>query len=108
MLRHYEHAINEEIQSISGWYMLDKEETIAYKGKTYFYAMGNGVVEASCCGVGGCRYAVVPGAVMEWKSGTNEVGLMTSLIEPIQDEQIREVLRVLISEKEGVSQVQFW
>lgn len=102
------HTINEEIQSISGWYVLYKEETTAFRGKVYLYAVGNGVVEASCCGSGGCRYAAVPGAVLEWKSGTNEAGFMISVVESVQDEGIREVLRVLISEMEGVDQVQFW
>ena len=108
MKRRYTHELNKEVQSISGWYKLHKEERITYKGKDYLYLVGDGVVESSCCGIGGCCYAVVPGSVVSWKSGTNDGGLVTSVVEPVMDKDLQDELREILSKKEGVSQVQFW
>jgi hypothetical protein len=108
MARSYTHELNKEVQSICGWYALHKEERLAHRGKEYLYLMGNGVIESSCCGTGGCLYAVVPGAVVEWKSGTNEEGLATSIVEPVRDKRLQDEIRALLTRKEGVSQLQFW
>jgi len=108
MTRKYTHELNQEVQTISGWYKLYKEERIGLMGKEFLYLVGDGVVESSCCGIWGCHYAVVPGSIVSWKSGTNEEGLFTSVVEPIEDEKVQEQLRKILSEKEGVSQVQFW
>jgi len=108
MPRKYTHELNKEVQSISGWYRLYKEGRIGYKGTEFLYLVGDGVVESSCCGSGGCRYAVVPGFIVSWKSGANEEGLFTSVIEPIRDARVREDIQMILSKKEGISQVQFW
>lgn len=108
MVKLYTHELNKEVQSISGWYMLYKEGRIAHKGKEYLYLVGNGVVESSCCGVGGCRYAVIPGSIVGWKSGTNEDGLLTSVVEPVTDNKLKEELRDILLRREEVNQVQFW
>jgi hypothetical protein len=108
MTRKYTHELNQEVQSISGWYKLYKEERIELMGKEFLYLVGDGVVESSCCGTGGCHYAVVPGSIVSWKSETNEEGLFTSVVEPIRDEKLQAELRKILSKKEGVSQVQFW
>jgi hypothetical protein len=108
MTRTFSHQLNKEVQSISGWYTLYKEERIAPRDIEYLYLVGDWVVESSCCGVGGCRYAVVPGSIVNWKSGTNGEGFFTSVVEPIKDEKVQGELREIISKKEQVSQVQFW
>ena len=64
MTREYTHELNREVQSISGWYKLYKEEKIELMGKEVLYVVGDGVVESSCCGTGGCCYAVVPGFIV--------------------------------------------
>jgi hypothetical protein len=93
MTRTFTHNLMKEVQSISGWYQLDKEEKLEHGGKEYLYLVGNGVVDSSCCGVGGCFYAVVPGAILSWKSDTNEEGVETSELEPVADEETRAALR---------------
>jgi hypothetical protein len=108
MPRTYVHELGKEVQSIAGWYELCKEERVGHSGKEFLYLVGNGVVESSCCGVGGCRYAVVPGSIVSWKSETNEEGLYTSVVEPVRDEKLQRELREIVSKKEGVTQVQFW
>jgi hypothetical protein len=104
----YTHELNREVLSISGRYTLEKEERIAYKGMVLLYVIGNAVVDSSCCGYGECRYAVVPGFVVEWKSGTNKGGLPTSEVEPVRSEKSQKEIRKLIEQKECITQVEFW
>jgi len=108
MQKIYTHETIKEVESISGWYRLEKEEKLQLRDKTYLYLIGIGVVDSSCCGEGGCRYAVVPGSVVNWKSGTNENGLETTCVEPVYDEKIRKELSAMLSDREKVTQVQFW
>ncbi|MBW1682881.1 MAG: hypothetical protein JRF59_04025 [Deltaproteobacteria bacterium] len=108
MTKTYRHELQSEVRSISGWYEIVKEDRITHGEQEYLYLVGNGAVDSSCCGVGGCHYAVVPGAVVGWKSGRDEDGCPTSELDPVRDEEIRRALRELITKKEGVSQVQFW
>jgi len=108
MTRKFSHSLNKEIQSISGWYKLFKEERIELYGKEFLYLVGDAVVETSCCGVGGCRYVVVPGSVVNWKSETDEEGWPVSHVEPLRDEKTQTELTQILLKKEGVSQVQFW
>ena len=108
MYRTYSHQLGEEVQSISGWYRLHTEGRISFQGKEFLYVVGDGVVDSSCCGVGGCRYAIVPGRIVRWMSETNEEGVVTSQVEPVSDRRTREELARLISTKEAVTQVQFW
>jgi hypothetical protein len=104
----YTHELNKEVLSISGWYELEKEERITHQGREILYVVGNAVVDSSCCGSGGCRYAVVPGYVLSWKSGTNENGLSTSQVEPVRAPEVQSEIRDLLEGREGVTQVQFW
>jgi len=104
----YTHENIKEVESISGWYRMEKEETLELQDKTYLYLVGIGIVDSSCCGEGGCRYAVVPGSILSWKSGKNHKGLVTTSVEPVHDEKIRKELSDILSKREKVSQVQFW
>ncbi len=104
----YSHELKKEVLSISGWYELEKEERITHGNREVLYVVGNAVVDSSCCGYGGCRYAIVPGYVLSWKSGTNENAVPTSQVEPIRDPDVQSALRNLLEQGEGVTQVQFW
>ncbi len=108
MQKVYVHDLKREVQSISGYYMLHKEERLVHRGREFLYAVGDGVVESSCCGVGGCRYALVPGEVLNWKSGIDPEGLATSEVEPVTDGRLKKELVEIISGREAVSQVNFW
>ena len=108
MAKEYVHELNREVQAIAGWYILDKEERLKHRGKEFLYVVGNACVDASCCGSGGCYYAVVPGSILSWKSGTNEQGLPVSMVEPVREEETKKELQRWISKKERVDQVQFW
>ena len=104
----YVHDLNSEVRSISGYYVLHKEERLVHRGREFLYAVGDGVVESSCCGVGGCRYALVPGEVVNWKSGIDPEGLPFSEVEPVTDGTLKKELVEIILTREAVSQVNFW
>ncbi len=104
----YTHELQKEIRSISGGYELDKEETLEMDGKTILYAVGNAVVDKSCCGAWGCRYALVAGAVIDWKCRRNDAQDPVSIVEPIHEEPIRAAITERLKEIEGVIQVRFW
>lgn len=108
MTREYTHELNKEIRSISGGYQLEREETIDLDGRQVVYAVGNAMIDASCCGVWGCRYALVPGYVVRWKHATTPEGDPISEVQPIDDEQVRKRIIKLLEAKEAVTQVRFW
>jgi hypothetical protein len=108
MIKEYVHELNEEKAAICGYYVLEKEVRLKYNNREVLYVVGQGVVEASCCGTGGWLYAIVPGYVVGWQNKTNEHGLLVSEVEPISDGNLREKIRKIIKEKEGITQVQFW
>jgi hypothetical protein len=108
MTKVYTHKLHEEVLSISGRYELDKEERLAYNGREFLYVIGDAVMDTSCCGYGAWRYAVVPGFIVSWKSGTNQQGHPISEVEPIADEKTQQEIKKLLYEVEAVNQVQFW
>jgi len=64
-------------------------------------------VDASCCGTGGCAYALVPGYIRRWKYRRTPDHRPVTRVEPIENKDIQKALRRLIKEKEPVQQVDF-
>ncbi len=108
MSRDYSHELGQEVRSISGGYELDREGTLEIDGRTIVYAVGNAVLDSSCCGFWGCRFAVVPGIVLRWKHKQNQQGIAVSEVDPIADDQLTKRITELLKQTEGVTQVQFW
>jgi len=107
MIREYTHELNREVRSISGGYEFEREGNLQIDGREVLYVVGNAVVDSSCCGVGGCRYALVPGYVRQFKTRQDEQGLWISEVEPIIDMATRQEITRVLKEKEIVQQVQF-
>ena len=94
-------VLNEEIRSISGAYVLQKEDTVSHKGREVLYAVGVGVADTACCGAGaGVRYAMVPGYLISR-------GRETSRVERLLSPEDREAVARAIREREGYLDVQF-
>lgn len=106
--REYTHELNTEVRSISGGYNLDAEGTIEIEGREVLYAVGNAMVDSACCGAYGCRFAVVPGYVLNWKSKKNADGVFVSIVEPVADQLVKEELEKTLRALQGVTQVVFW
>ncbi|MDQ7784223.1 MAG: hypothetical protein RDU20_15165 [Desulfomonilaceae bacterium] len=107
MNRDYTHELHNEVRSISGGYTLHEEGTVEFEGRDVLYAVGDAIADSACCGMYGCRFAYVPGYVVDWKYRTNDEGLPVSKVEPVRDQSARGSLTAVLQEKLGVAQVQF-
>jgi hypothetical protein len=68
VLKDYIHPdLNEEIRTISGHYILSRKNRLPFNDRQVLYFIGCAVVDSSCCGTGGCAYALVPGYIRQWK-----------------------------------------
>jgi hypothetical protein len=105
---HVHPELNAEVESIGGWYLIDKEVILQHDGRETVVAFGCALVDKSCCGAGtGCRFANVAGYVLAWKVKDGADGLPISYVEPIEDEAAQEEIRRLINSIEPHCQVNF-
>jgi hypothetical protein len=100
-------VLNKAVRSISGHYIVSQEKRMSYNGREVLYLIGCAVVDTSCCGPGGCSYALVPGYVKDWKYKTGSDDLCVSRVEPIRDANVQSEIRRVIMKKEPVQQVDF-
>ena len=100
-------VLNQAVRTISGHYILSREKRLSYNGREVLYFIGCAMVDASCCGPGGCSYALVPGYVKQWKYRLTLENLTVTEVDPIRNRNVQEELRRLIKEKEPVQQVDF-
>ena len=100
-------VLDKAVRTISGHYILSQEKRLSYNGRQVLYLIGCAVVDASCCGPGGCTYALVPGYIKEWKYKAGRDDLFVSRVEPIRDADVQSEIRRLIMKKEPVQQVNF-
>ncbi len=104
---HVHLELNQEVTAIGGHYVLVKEVRLPFRGREILYLVGHAAFDTSCCGAGGCAYALVPGFVLSWKDTTNEDGQAISQVEPIVNQGMRKQVQASIEEKEVVHQVRF-
>jgi hypothetical protein len=100
-------VLNKAVRTISGHYILSQEKRLAYNGREVLYLIGCAVVDTSCCGPGGCSYALVPGYIKEWKYRLTPDNLSVTQVSPVRNKDVQKALRRLIMEKEPVLQVDF-
>ena len=85
-----------------------EEGKLNYRGKEVLYFVGMAQVENSCCGRGGSAFIKVPGFVLSWKKGQNEMGRPISEVERIEGEKPQREIRKILEEKHpGFSQIEF-
>ena len=108
MIQEYIHEdIGSEIDAISGHYSFHKEAKLLFGKREVLYIVGSAVVDTSCCGAGGCGFAIVPGYIVSWKTKTDEQGKFISEVEPVSDKSTQKRITKLIEHSEIVNQVQF-
>ncbi|MFN2220650.1 MAG: hypothetical protein ACK2UA_18720 [Anaerolineae bacterium] len=100
-------GLNQEITAIGGHYVLVKEARLPYRGREILYLVGYAAFDTTCCGPGGCAYALVPGFVASWQSSETADGLAISQLEPIREPNVQNDIRRLIERLETVQQVIF-
>jgi len=99
--------LDKEITAIGGHYVLTKEVRLPYQNREILYLAGYAVYDTTCCGAGGCGYALVAGYIENWKYKTNGNGQAVTKTEPITDKNIQQDVRTLIEKSELVNQVRF-
>jgi len=97
-----------EIKTISGYYTIEKEVRLEYNNQLILCVIGMGKVDSSCCGTGGCRYALVPGYIRQWMVKKDESGRLISDVEPVADEKARKEISKILKDEEVVTQINFW
>lgn len=108
IVRRYVHqGLNEQVEAIGGHYVLTKEVREFFRGRPVLYLVGYGVFDTSCCGAGGCAYAIVQGFVIEWKGERNGEDRLVSTVERIGEADIQKEIQAAILKKEMVNQVVF-
>jgi hypothetical protein len=99
--------LNVQVTAIGGSYFMLKEARLQLNGEEILYLVGTAIFDTTCCGTGGCAYALIPGFIRKWhyKSDTNSRPV--SLVKSISDDRIRKKIREMVFKKEFVHQVDF-
>lgn len=103
----YRHLqIGKEVRFLHGFYEVEKENVIKHRGRDLLVVIGHAILDNSCCGLSGLRYALVPGYILKWKYRSDENGHI-SQVEPVHEDDKEEIEEKLKS-TEIISQVIFW
>jgi hypothetical protein len=106
--RSYVHKeLSEPVTAIGGHYTFEKEVRLPYKDREIFYLVGYAVLDATCCGTGGCAYAHVQGFIVDWKNRQDNSGYPISIVMPIREPHLQQQISQLIEKKEMVQQIIF-
>ena len=111
MTMEYVHQeLGKDVNALAGYYTPMNELRLEHDGKEVLCITGLGVIESSCCGTGGCAYAIVPGYIVNWKFKENEAGLPVSEVESVADKEARREISAILQEREcvGNQNVEFW
>ncbi len=100
-------ALNQENTAIGGHYVITKEVRLPFETEEILYLVGYGILDTTCCGTGGCAYAMVYGYIDKWKNGKDQDNLITSDIIPIRNDSLKKRISDVIKTCETVTQVNF-
>jgi hypothetical protein len=104
----YPHPIlNAEITAIGGHYVLTHEHRFTIGGTATLVFEGYGIVSASCCGSGGCRYAVVPGELIAYRYARLPGGQWVSRVVPLNAPLRRRPVRQWLAQHRTIYHVVF-
>ena len=107
-MKQYIHKeIGIEVRAISGYYSYVEELRLDFRGRQVLSAVGIGVVDNSCCGVGGCYFIEVPGYVIPGERRTDANGNLVSEVDPIENEEDRKAIKAELNKLYPNTQVNF-
>lgn len=99
--------IGKEIITISGYFTYLEEYRLCFRGRNVLCVIGVGVVDNSCCGVGGCSFIEVPGYIASWKSDVDPAGYFISIIDLIEMDEEKNGIKTALNKLYPHSQVCF-
>ena len=100
-------ALNEQVTAIGGSYFILKEGRLPFADGEILYLVGAAIFDTTCCGAGGCAYALVPGFIRKWHYKTNHNGRPVSEVSPVKDGRQRKKIRDIIFRRESLLQIDF-
>jgi len=107
VIEYFHGELNKEVNAIGGRYLLTHEKKFSIDGKEVLYLTGYALFDSTCCGAGGCTYAVVQGTIRNWKKKKDENGNFVTDIVPIRDSDLQLKIKNRILNNEMVNQVVF-
>jgi hypothetical protein len=107
LIEYFHGELNKEVNAIGGRYLLTHEKKISVDGKEVLYLTGYALFDSTCCGAGGCTYAVVQGIIRNWKKRKDKSGNFVTDIIPIRDNDLQLTIKNQILKNEMVNQVVF-
>jgi len=99
--------LNKEVNAIGGRYILTHEKRFSVDENEVLYLIGYALFDSTCCGAGGCTYAVVQGTIQNWKKKKDENGNFVTDVVPIRNADLQQKIKNRIIENESVNQVVF-
>ena len=107
-MREYEHqAAGTEVRFLAGRYTIVEERRIAHRGRELLCVVGVAAVDSGCCGIQGCRFINVPGAISDWKGRISDRGLAVSIVDPVADPAAKAEVRAQLARLFPHSQILF-
>lgn len=100
-------VIGKKVAAIGGHYIIAAENRELFEGRELLYFIGCAVYDTTCCGTGGCGYALVPGFLLKYAFQKNTDGTTLSEIEPIHEKRIQNAITKQIKASNPVQQVIF-
>ena len=104
---YFHRELGETVMAIGGHYRFTDEVRMPFGDSELLYLKGYAVFDTTCCGAGGCGYAVVQGFIQEWKAETDSKGVFISRVRPVTDPGLQQEISRMIRKQETIQQVQF-
>ncbi len=99
--------LNKPVTAIGGHYVITGEQIVGFQGEKLLVFLGHAVFDTTCCGAGGCAYALVPGFIDSYRCLKDASGKWLSSVRPIRDDRLRREVAAVIIKKTNALQVQF-
>ena len=100
-------SLDTEVKAIGGRYVFTDECRIPFSGREVYYLIGHALFDSTCCGFGGCRYALVQGFIRDWKKKKNAEGRFVTTVERVIDRKEQNEITEVITKSITVNQVKF-
>ena len=100
--------LGEEVRTIAGYYIPHEEHSLRYNGRDILYILGHACIDTSCCGAAAWSYIQVPGFLVRKHIRGGETTPPVSEVESIQEPEIRNEVRELLSREYPGIKIEIW
>jgi hypothetical protein len=109
-LEYVHQELGEEVQARAGYYAVTDELRLKLDGREVLCVIGVCIIDNSCCGNRGFRYALVPGYIVTWKGKKDKSGRTVTEVEPITDQAIKHNIEATLKDTQTIfkQNIEFW